>query len=230
MIPSLRPAKRSITPRFSTIRALTASVADWRAKAAAPGKGSPQIARPRRSRMTKPVPAADCWAKTPCARAQLAEWAAAGGARRLIVVAPTSHLKLQWSLAAHRLGLQLDPDWSADYGLARDVHGLIEHLKLDRPTIVGWSMGGLTTFEYLRQFGHEHLRSVVLVDQTPRLRTDEAWSMGLFGAYTAMLVVVALGMPVLFFYGKRLRMWTAGSVGKGEEAKKIVDDDDDSKA
>jgi superfamily II DNA or RNA helicase len=59
-----------------------------------------------------------------CARAQLAEWAAAGG-RRLVVVAPTSHLKVQWSLAAHRLGLQLDPDWSPDLGLARDVHGLV---------------------------------------------------------------------------------------------------------
>lgn len=68
--------------------------------------------------------------------------------------------------------------------LARDVHGLIEHLKLEKPTIVGWSMGGLTTFEYLRQFGHEHLRSVVFVDQTPRLRTDEDWSMGLFGGFT----------------------------------------------
>ncbi len=68
--------------------------------------------------------------------------------------------------------------------LARDVHGLIQHLKLERPTIVGWSMGGLTTFEYLRQFGHAHLRSVVIVDQTPRLRTDELWTMGLFGAYT----------------------------------------------
>ncbi|KAI5928650.1 major facilitator superfamily transporter [Camillea tinctor] len=49
---------------------------------------------------------------------------------------------------------------------------------------------------------------------------------GLFGAYTAMLVIVALGMPVLFFYGKRLRMWTAGSVSKGE-TKKIDDDSDD---
>jgi superfamily II DNA or RNA helicase len=60
-----------------------------------------------------------------CARAQLAEWAEAAGARRLVVVAPTSHLKVQWSLAAHRLGLQLDPDWSPDLGLARDVHGLV---------------------------------------------------------------------------------------------------------
>ncbi len=61
-----------------------------------------------------------------CARAQLAAWSAEGGAnRRLVVVAPTSHLKVQWSLAAHRLGLQLDPDWAPDGGLARDVHGLV---------------------------------------------------------------------------------------------------------
>jgi hypothetical protein len=42
-----------------------------------------------------------------------------------VVVAPTSHLKVQWSLAAHRLGLQLDPDWNPGDGLARDVHGLV---------------------------------------------------------------------------------------------------------
>ena len=62
-----------------------------------------------------------------CARATLARWAAEGsdGRRRLVVVAPTSHLKIQWSLAAHRLGLQLDPDWAPGQGLARDVHGLV---------------------------------------------------------------------------------------------------------
>ena len=46
-----------------------------------------------------------------CARASLAE-----NSRVLIVVAPTSHLKVQWSIAAHRLGLQLDPDWSPAAG------------------------------------------------------------------------------------------------------------------
>ena len=45
--------------------------------------------------------------------------------QRLVVVAPTSHLKKQWARAAHRLGLQLDPDWSPNSGLARDVHGLV---------------------------------------------------------------------------------------------------------
>jgi superfamily II DNA or RNA helicase len=55
-----------------------------------------------------------------CARASLADHRGT-----LVVVAPTSHLKIQWSLAAHRLGLQLDPEWSPTVGLARDVHGLV---------------------------------------------------------------------------------------------------------
>jgi len=54
-----------------------------------------------------------------------ARWALGEQRRRLIVVAPTSHLKTQWAQAAHRLGLELDPDWTPAGGLARDVHGLV---------------------------------------------------------------------------------------------------------
>ena len=54
-----------------------------------------------------------------------ARWALAQQRRRLVVVAPTSHLKVQWSLAAHRLGLQLDPDWTPGGGVAKDVHGIV---------------------------------------------------------------------------------------------------------
>ena len=54
-----------------------------------------------------------------------ARWALARQRRRLIVVAPTSHLKIQWSLAAHRLGLELDPQWSPGGGIAKDVHGIV---------------------------------------------------------------------------------------------------------
>ena len=54
-----------------------------------------------------------------------ARWALAQQRRRLIVVAPTSHLKVQWSLAAHRLGLQLDPEWTPNGGIAKDVHGIV---------------------------------------------------------------------------------------------------------
>jgi superfamily II DNA or RNA helicase len=46
--------------------------------------------------------------------------------RRLVVVAPTQHLKVQWADAAEALDLHLDPGWSASAGrLPADVHGLV---------------------------------------------------------------------------------------------------------
>ncbi|HEX6418396.1 MAG TPA: DEAD/DEAH box helicase [Acidimicrobiales bacterium] len=46
--------------------------------------------------------------------------------RRLVVVAPTSHLKVQWADAASRFGLHLEPRWSPNGGrLPADVHGVV---------------------------------------------------------------------------------------------------------
>lgn len=44
---------------------------------------------------------------------------------RLVIVAPTKHLKEQWAEAAERFGLHLDPDWSPNAGIPTDVHGVI---------------------------------------------------------------------------------------------------------
>jgi superfamily II DNA or RNA helicase len=45
---------------------------------------------------------------------------------RLVVVAPTAHLKTQWARAAAALSLHLDPSWSASDGaLAPDMHGIV---------------------------------------------------------------------------------------------------------
>ncbi len=45
---------------------------------------------------------------------------------RLIVVAPTAHLKLQWAHAAAAFSLHLDPAWAAtDGALPRDMHGIV---------------------------------------------------------------------------------------------------------
>jgi len=50
----------------------------------------------------------------------------AGGGGRLIVVAPTAHLKLQWARAAAAFSLHLDPNWSpAAGGLPGDMHGIV---------------------------------------------------------------------------------------------------------
>ncbi|MDQ2729668.1 MAG: DEAD/DEAH box helicase family protein [Actinomycetota bacterium] len=46
--------------------------------------------------------------------------------RRLIVVAPTAHLKAQWAAAATAFGLHLDPTWAAtDGALPPDMHGIV---------------------------------------------------------------------------------------------------------
>ncbi|HEU5361984.1 MAG TPA: DEAD/DEAH box helicase family protein, partial [Gaiellaceae bacterium] len=45
---------------------------------------------------------------------------------RLVVVAPTAHLKLQWARAAAAFGLHLDPAWAAADGrLPADMHGIV---------------------------------------------------------------------------------------------------------
>jgi superfamily II DNA or RNA helicase len=45
---------------------------------------------------------------------------------RLVVVAPTAHLKTQWARAAAALSLHLDPSWStSDGALSADMHGLV---------------------------------------------------------------------------------------------------------
>jgi superfamily II DNA or RNA helicase len=51
---------------------------------------------------------------------------AAESGRRLVVVAPTSHLKVQWADAAAGVGLHLEPRWSPSGGrLPADVHGIV---------------------------------------------------------------------------------------------------------
>lgn len=46
--------------------------------------------------------------------------------RRLVVVAPTQHLKHQWAAAADRFGLHLEPSWSPrDGALPADLHGVV---------------------------------------------------------------------------------------------------------
>ncbi|MBJ7456101.1 MAG: DEAD/DEAH box helicase [Thermoleophilia bacterium] len=46
--------------------------------------------------------------------------------RRLLVVAPTQHLKTQWADAAEVLDLHLEPSWQASDGrLPADVHGMV---------------------------------------------------------------------------------------------------------
>ena len=90
-----------------------------------------------------------------CARAELAE-----SPGTLVVVAPTSHLKVQWSRAAHRLGLQLDPDWTPGDGLAADVHGLVTTYQqvatgAAATKLAGLCADGIVVLDEIHHAGHE---------------------------------------------------------------------------
>ena len=64
--------------------------------------------------------------KTTFALAAALHHLSANPSHRIVVVAPTSHLKLQWARAAAHLGLQLEPRWSSTTGrLPADMHGIV---------------------------------------------------------------------------------------------------------
>ena len=70
--------------------------------------------------------------------------------------------------------------------LALDLRELIIYLKLDRVTVVAWSMGVSVLFEYIRNFGPERLYKICIVDKGPKMINDENWNLGLYhGKYNA---------------------------------------------
>jgi pimeloyl-ACP methyl ester carboxylesterase len=72
--------------------------------------------------------------------------------------------------------------------LAQDLHNLLDHFNLDRTVLVGHSMGALTVMRYLQDFGSRRVMAIGVVDQSPRIVTDEQWSLGLFGSFNQSLL------------------------------------------
>jgi pimeloyl-ACP methyl ester carboxylesterase len=67
--------------------------------------------------------------------------------------------------------------------MAQDLRDLLQHFKLSDVTLVGHSMGALTIWEYIRQFGTDGLSRLCLIDQSPKLVTDATWSLGVYGDF-----------------------------------------------
>ncbi len=76
---------------------------------------------------------------------------AANPRRRLVVVVPTQHLKVQWEGAAAVFGLHLDPSWSPSDGrLPSDMHGVIttyQQVASSAPILRGLASDAFVIFD-----------------------------------------------------------------------------------
>jgi superfamily II DNA or RNA helicase len=84
---------------------------------------------------------------------------AADPGRRLVVVAPTAHLKTQWARAAARFGLHLDPDWTTPAGaLPADMHGIVttyQQVSMSAPALSGLCRGAFAVLDEIHHAGDE---------------------------------------------------------------------------
>jgi superfamily II DNA or RNA helicase len=84
--------------------------------------------------------------------------AAAGGPRRLFVVAPTAHLKRQRATAAAAFGVHLDHQWSPSDGLPADMHGVVttyQQVAGCAPALGRLAAGAMVVFDEIHHAGDE---------------------------------------------------------------------------
>jgi len=67
--------------------------------------------------------------------------------------------------------------------LARDLNQMISQFGMDRPILVGHSMGALTLWQYIDLYSDRGIGRLCLIDQSPRLLTDDQWQLGIYGDF-----------------------------------------------
>ncbi|MDQ2651349.1 MAG: DEAD/DEAH box helicase [Actinomycetota bacterium] len=108
--------------------------------------------------------------KTTFALTAAVQHLAANPSHRVVVVAPTSHLKLQWSRAAAVFGLHLEPTWSsAANRLPADMHGIVVTYQQ-----VAANPGALR---------HHAERCMVILDELHHAGDERAWGASIRAAF-----------------------------------------------
>lgn len=70
--------------------------------------------------------------------------------------------------------------------LGQDLAELIRFLDLKDVILIGHSMGAMTIYSYIDQFGCDNIKKCVFIDMSPKLVNDEEWKWGYRKAPTEM--------------------------------------------
>jgi pimeloyl-ACP methyl ester carboxylesterase len=89
-----------------------------------------------------------------------------------------------WTARGHGKGRSQTTNPVTLARMAQDLHNLIMQYDLTKVVLLGHSMGALTVWEYIRQFGCGELAGLCLVDQSPRLLNDDTWKLGIYGHFS----------------------------------------------
>lgn len=93
------------------------------------------------------------------------------------------HKVYRWDARGHGGHQLLHGQAPTAQRMARDLYNMLLHFDLTEVTAVGHSMGALTLWQYLRDFGSERLAKLCFIDQSPKLLTDASWEHGIYGDF-----------------------------------------------
>lgn len=93
------------------------------------------------------------------------------------------HRIVRWDARGHGGHALVNAAKPSVHRMARDLRNLLDHFELREATVVGHSMGALTLWQYIRDYGTDGLLKVCFIDQSPKLLTDESWNHGIYGDF-----------------------------------------------
>lgn len=93
------------------------------------------------------------------------------------------HRIFRWDARGHGRHPLGDGEAPTAERMAKDLANLLEHYELSKIAAVGHSMGALTLWQYIRDFGTGRLSRLCFIDQSPKLMTDPHWEHGIYGDF-----------------------------------------------
>lgn len=69
--------------------------------------------------------------------------------------------------------------------LAAELQTLITTRGLEKPVLIGWSMGAMVAMDYIAQFGSDTLAGLVIEDMTVKITNESGWRFGIRNGFDA---------------------------------------------